>query len=78
MISVNTHQAKSQLSALLAEIEQNQETVLICRSGKPIAEMRSVKKTVLDPLQQYPELSGTLFYDPMEPADEVEWPEDAR
>jgi antitoxin (DNA-binding transcriptional repressor) of toxin-antitoxin stability system len=78
MITVNTHEAKTRLSALLAEIETNQETVIICRSGKPVAEMRAATKSSVDTLAQHPELAGRIRYDPMEPADEEEWPEDSR
>jgi antitoxin (DNA-binding transcriptional repressor) of toxin-antitoxin stability system len=40
MKAVNIHAAKTQLSALLAEVETAGETVLICRHGRPIAELR--------------------------------------
>lgn len=38
MISVNVHQAKSQLSALLAAVEKGEE-VLIARNGVPVAQL---------------------------------------
>ncbi len=41
MITVNTHEAKTQLSALLAAIEEKGEVVVICRHGRPIAELRT-------------------------------------
>lgn len=78
MITVNTHEAKTRLSALLAEIETNHQTVIICRNGRPIAEMRATAKSGRDPLIQHPELAGKILYDPMEPADESEWPGEAR
>ncbi len=78
MITVNTHEAKTRLSALLMEIEMHGETVVICRSGKPVAEMRAVGKSSVDPLVQHAELAGRLLYDPTEKADSDEWPEDAR
>ena len=40
MIKVNTHEAKTRLSALLADVENKGEHVVICRNGKPIAELR--------------------------------------
>ncbi|MDZ4694844.1 MAG: type II toxin-antitoxin system Phd/YefM family antitoxin [Deltaproteobacteria bacterium] len=40
MKAVNTHEAKTRLSALLAEVENSGEIVLICRHGRPIAELR--------------------------------------
>jgi len=75
---VNTHEAKTRLSALLAAVESEQETVIICRGGKPVAELRSLTPARIDPLLQHPELAGTILYDPTEPADESEWPEAAR
>ncbi len=74
MISVNTHEAKTRLSELLAKIETEQETVIICRNGKPVAELIPWKKKS-DPLQQDPELSAVVFHeDPSLPLDESEWP----
>jgi len=39
MIKVNIHQAKTQLSALLLAVETKSEHVVICRAGKPVAEL---------------------------------------
>ncbi len=76
MITVNTHEAKSRLSALLAAVEDQGEVVLICRHGKPVAELRaaSPRTSSPDPLQLHPELAATILYDPTEPASEDEWP----
>ena len=80
MITVNTHEAKSRLSALLAAVENHGETVLICRHGKPVAELRaaSTHTGAPDPLQAHPELAATILYDPTEPASEDEWPSATR
>lgn len=78
MITVNTHEAKTRLSALLAAVETHRETVIICRGGKPVAELRALTSSGIDPLIQHPELAGKIFYDPTEPAEENEWPESAR
>jgi antitoxin (DNA-binding transcriptional repressor) of toxin-antitoxin stability system len=43
MISINTHEAKSQLSKLLVAVERG-EVVRICRAGLPVAELRAVPK----------------------------------
>jgi prevent-host-death family protein len=45
MRAVNIHQAKSTLSALLAEVQEKGEVILICRNGKPVAELRAVERT---------------------------------
>ncbi len=78
MLSVNTHEAKTRLSALLAAVEERGERVRICRNGKPIAELRPISRTD-DPLRQHPDLSRVEFAgDPMLPLDDADWPEEAR
>ena len=42
MITVNTHEAKTKLSSLLAAVEERGEAVVICRNGKPVAELRAI------------------------------------
>jgi antitoxin (DNA-binding transcriptional repressor) of toxin-antitoxin stability system len=78
MITVNTHEAKTRLSALLLAVEEHGETVIICRNGKPAAELRAITPTAADPLRSYAELAGRILYDPTEAATADEWPEDAR
>jgi antitoxin (DNA-binding transcriptional repressor) of toxin-antitoxin stability system len=74
MITVNTHEAKTKLSYLLTQIEENNETVLVCRNGKPIAEIAPIKKAK-NPLKQHKKLLGVkINYDPTEPLSEDEWP----
>ena len=78
MISVNTHEAKTRLSALLAAVEQQGECVRICRNGEPIAELRPIPR-VEDPLRLHPELSNVEFAsDPTLPLEAGDWPEEAR
>lgn len=81
MITLNTHEAKTRLSALLAAVENDGETVLICRNGKPVAELRAPTPASLGSrsrLTPDPALAGCILYDPTEPATEDEWPEDNR
>ncbi|MFA6961352.1 MAG: type II toxin-antitoxin system Phd/YefM family antitoxin [Opitutaceae bacterium] len=78
MITVNTHEAKTRLSALLVAVEERGETVIICRNGKPAAELRAITSISIDPLRAHPELAGRILYDPTEAATADEWPEDAR
>ncbi|MFP4393269.1 MAG: type II toxin-antitoxin system Phd/YefM family antitoxin [Desulfohalobiaceae bacterium] len=40
---VNTHEAKTKLSALLPEIEKEGQQIRICRHGKPIADLLPCK-----------------------------------
>lgn len=78
MITVNTHEAKSRLSSLLSAIEEKGEVVVICRNGKPIAELRRLKPT-RSPLRVHPRLSKIRFHeDPMAPLSEEDWPPSAR
>lgn len=76
MITVNTHEAKSKLSALIRAIEEEGETVLICRAGRPVAELRRpMARKIADPLKMYPELMGKILYDPTDATAEEDWPE---
>lgn len=73
MITVNTHEAKTKLSYLLAQIEEHNETVRVCRNGKPIADIIPIKRSG-DPLKQHKKLMGVkIKYDPTEPLNDDEW-----
>ncbi|MGO8675860.1 MAG: type II toxin-antitoxin system Phd/YefM family antitoxin [Limisphaerales bacterium] len=80
MITVNTHEAKTQLSRLLAAVEENGEVVLICRNGKAVAEMKAVKPGRRHRLKPDPALKVTFApgFDPTEPATKEDWPEEGR
>ena len=81
MITVNIHEAKTKLSALLAAVETSDETVLICRNGKPVAELHSPRQggpAGRSRLEPDPALAGRILYDPTEGASEDDWPGDAR
>jgi prevent-host-death family protein len=70
MISVNTHEAKTRLSELLAKIEVEQETVVICQNGRPVAELIPWQK-VMEPLRQDSQLKEVIFHeDPSLPLSE--------
>ena len=74
MISVNTHEAKTRLSELLSTVETRLETVVICRNGRPIAELLPWEK-VESPLRQSPKLKKIKFHeDPSLPLTENDWP----
>jgi antitoxin (DNA-binding transcriptional repressor) of toxin-antitoxin stability system len=71
MIKVNIHEAKTKLSAILAEVEQKGEHVLICRYNVPIAELSPVKQKK----RSIPasELRDITFIVPPEEPTEEEW-----
>lgn len=78
MIIVNTHQAKTQLSSLLHQIETQHETVRICRNGKPIADLVPVSYST-NALEKHLQVCDVqIHYDPTAPLTEDEWPEDAK
>ena len=80
MITVNTHEAKSKLSKLLAAVEQKGEVGLICRNGKVVAELKAVKPAHRHRLEPDPALKVTFApgFDSAEPATEADWPEENR
>ncbi|MFP6664853.1 MAG: type II toxin-antitoxin system prevent-host-death family antitoxin [Deltaproteobacteria bacterium] len=75
MIRINTQEAKTRLSYLLAAVEERDETVVICRAGRPVAELRRFS-THTDPLQPHPVLGQVVFLeDPVQPLDSDDWQE---
>jgi antitoxin (DNA-binding transcriptional repressor) of toxin-antitoxin stability system len=76
MRSVNTHQAKTQLSRLLADVENKGETIVLCRNGKPVAELRPFQSS-RSPLRRNVRLAKVKFReDPSLPLDPADWPPD--
>ncbi|MHB1310351.1 MAG: type II toxin-antitoxin system Phd/YefM family antitoxin [Limisphaerales bacterium] len=79
MITVNMHEAKSRLSELVKAVEEDNETVIICRQGRPVAELKNVSMTRVDRLTPDPALKPiAIHYDPTEPLTEEEWPSESR
>ena len=71
---VNIHEAKTKLSALLAEVEETGEKIRICRHGKPVADLVPHRKR--SRLEPHPVMSKIrINYDPIEPLAADEWPE---
>jgi antitoxin (DNA-binding transcriptional repressor) of toxin-antitoxin stability system len=73
MKTLNVHEAKTRLSAVLADVEGKGEAFLICRNGHPVADLvPHVKKTRLKP---HPVLRRIrIRYDATEPLTADEWP----
>lgn len=77
MKSVNVHEAKTQLSMLLAEIEERGERIVICRNGEPVADLVPHRRQVS--MAPDPKLGAfTVTYDPTEELSDEEWPSNAR
>lgn len=71
---VDVGEAKIKFSALLAEVEQTGEKVLICRHGQPVADLVPHRKR--SRLTPHPIMRHLSFdHDPTEPLTEDEWPE---
>jgi antitoxin (DNA-binding transcriptional repressor) of toxin-antitoxin stability system len=77
MKTLTVHEAKTRLSAVLADIEATGESYLVCRRGKPVAEVVPHRRA--HRLKPHPVMSRIrVKYDPTEPLTADEWPEDAR
>ena len=77
MKTVNIHEAKTNFSSLLAKLEATNETIVICRNGKPVADL--VPHPRKSRIKTHPTLSKiNIGYDPVEPLSSDEWPEAAR
>ena len=81
MITVNMHEAKSRLSELVRAVEERGERVILCRQGKPVAELNKAAGSggKFNRLKPHPKLSRIrIKYDPREPVQPDEWPEGLR
>jgi len=77
MKTVNVHEAKTNFSSLLARLEATDEPIVICRNGKPVADLvphRQPNRTKVHPTLRRIKIG----YDPVEPISPEEWPEAAR
>lgn len=72
MKTVNVHDAKTRLSAILADIDASGETYVVCRNGKPVADL--VPHVKRSRLQTHPLLSRVrVTCDLTAPLTEDEW-----
>jgi len=77
MKTVNVHEAKTNFSKLLAKLEADSETIVICRNGEPVADLVPHKR--VNRVKTHPVLSKIKSgYDPVESLSADEWPEAAR
>ena len=81
MITVNMHEAKTRLSELVKAVEERGEKVILCRHGTPVAELirPASRPGRYNRLKPHPMLSRIeVNYDPLEPLQPDEWPEELR
>jgi prevent-host-death family protein len=77
MKTVNVHEAKTNFSSLLAKVEKNSESIVICRNGAPVADL--VPHQRVNRIKTHPVLGRIkIGYDPVEQLSPDEWPEAAR
>ncbi len=74
MKTINMHEAKTQLSRVVADVVRTGEPFLICRNGKPVAELRAYKPRPAV-LKADPRLKVKFKEDPARPLDPQDWPE---
>ncbi len=77
MKSMSVHEVKAQLSSVLQAVEKSGETLVVCRHGKPIADItphRQRSRTELHPVMS----KIKIGYDPVEEIEEDAWPEESR
>lgn len=80
MITVNMHEAKTRLSELVKAVEERNETIVLCRDGREVAEIRRIKRRRLRDLAVEPRfrVEATAGYRPDEPLTDDEWPDQSR
>ena len=77
MKTVNVHEAKTNVSSLLATVEDSSESFVICRNGEPVADL--VPHQRASRIKVHPVLGKIkIGYDPVEALATDEWPEMAR
>ena len=81
MITVNMHDAKTRLSELVKAVEERNETVILCRDGVEVAEIRRrVRRRAARTVTPDPRLAVEFApdYTPTEPLSDDEWPDELR
>jgi antitoxin (DNA-binding transcriptional repressor) of toxin-antitoxin stability system len=77
MKTVNVHEAKTGFSGLLAEIERKRSRIVICRNGKPVADLVPHQTEVS--MERDKKLGAIgIHYNPVEETGEEEWPSELR
>jgi prevent-host-death family protein len=72
MRMLNIHEAKTQLSSVLAEVERTGQAVVICRNGVPVADIVPHQRRLRS--KPHPTFSRiVLHYDPTEVLSPEDW-----
>ena len=75
--TLNVHETKKRLSAVLADTEAADESFPVCRHGKPVAKL--IPRREPSRLKPHPLMRKIKTkYDPIEPLSRDEWPEAAQ
>jgi prevent-host-death family protein len=70
---VNVNEAKANFATLIAAVKNNGESYIICRNGKPVADL--VPHKLKNRIKPHPLLSRIkIKYNPAESAPEGDWP----
>jgi prevent-host-death family protein len=76
---VNIYDAKAHFSDLVATVERSGARIVICRHGKPVADLTPHRGHKHSPLTPDPALQGARFIgDPCAPLTTKDWPEEQR
>lgn len=77
MKTVNVHEAKTNFSSLIAQLESDGGGFVICRNGEPVADLLPHRR--VSRIKPHPVLGRIkVNYNPAEPLAKDEWPEAAR
>lgn len=78
MKHVNLYEAKTKLSKLVASVEEVGEPIVLCRNGRPVADLVPHRKAGIQ-LKINKGLMGAKFKgDPCAPLPEKDWPGELR
>lgn len=77
--TVSVYEAKAHLSELISTVERSGNRIVICRHGKPVADLMAHRESGHDILKPDPALLGAHFLvDPCAQLSPEDWPEAQR
>jgi antitoxin (DNA-binding transcriptional repressor) of toxin-antitoxin stability system len=79
MKTVNLYEAKTHLSRIVSELEHEEDCIVLCRNGVPVADILPHRASRVGLKEVDPELAGANYVgDPCATLDESDWPEALR